>query len=353
ADAHRQISDYCAGMAEAGRLLKRLEPPKSGLFVPPTALKVEGIGEIGEEIFGPVLHVARFEGNRIDEVVREINAKGYGLTFGLHTRIDSRVQQILDEIRAGNIYVNRDQIGAVVGSQPFGGEGLSGTGPKAGGAHYAPRFRRRIAPSTMDIASGPEIGAKALHDALTSLDGTNWAASVDRIKALRAALRGSAAEAVSAAASLDCGPIDLPGPTGESNQFFLFPRGVGLCLGPDRESLLAQVVQGLAAGNAVLAVAPDASQHLHALKNGGFPLTVCDGILEDGALRDLPVDVVACCSGPGQIAKLRIACADREGPIITLITEPIAPAAYCTERTICIDTTAAGGNATLLSTAEG
>ena len=93
------------------------------------------------EIFGPVLHVATFEADDIDQVIAAINRKGYGLTFGLHTRIEARVQHIVDGIHAGNIYVNRNQIGAVVGSQPFGGEGLSGTGPKAGGPHYLRRFR--------------------------------------------------------------------------------------------------------------------------------------------------------------------------------------------------------------------
>src|SRR5438445_13803468 len=92
------------------------------------------------EVFGPVLHVASFDADKIDTVIAEINRKGYGLTFGLHTRIEGRVQHFVDGIHAGNIYVNRNQIGAVVGSQPFGGEGLSGTGPKAGGPHYLARF---------------------------------------------------------------------------------------------------------------------------------------------------------------------------------------------------------------------
>src|SRR5690606_31729154 len=105
--------------------------------------------EMDREIFGPVLHVATFEADAIDSVIAAVNRKGYGLTFGLHTRIEERVQRIVDGIRAGNIYVNRNQIGAVVGSQPFGGQGLSGTGPKAGGPHYLRRFRRGA------VASGP------------------------------------------------------------------------------------------------------------------------------------------------------------------------------------------------------
>ena len=98
------------------------------------------------EIFGPVLHVATFKAAEIDAVIDAVNATGYGLTFGLHTRIDDRVQRIVERLRVGNIYVNRNQIGAVVGSQPFGGEGLSGTGPKAGGPHYLPRFTAEPAP---------------------------------------------------------------------------------------------------------------------------------------------------------------------------------------------------------------
>jgi RHH-type transcriptional regulator, proline utilization regulon repressor / proline dehydrogenase / delta 1-pyrroline-5-carboxylate dehydrogenase len=145
-DARDLIVDYCRTMADSGRLLKQLDAPANGMFVPPAVVRVNGIGQIEREIFGPVLHVARFDADRIDDVLEEVNTAGYGLTFGLHTRIDRRVQQVVDTIKVGNLYVNRNQIGAVVGSQPFGGEGLSGTGPKAGGPHYLPRFRRSAPP---------------------------------------------------------------------------------------------------------------------------------------------------------------------------------------------------------------
>src|SRR5690606_18697627 len=144
-DALEGILAYCAKMEAEGRLIAKLEAPAGGRFVPPHILRVSGIEEIEREVFGPVLHVATFEADEIDRVVAAINARGYGLTFGLHTRIDARVQQILDGIHAGNVYVNRNQIGAVVGAQPFGGEGLSGTGPKAGGPFYLKRFRKRAA----------------------------------------------------------------------------------------------------------------------------------------------------------------------------------------------------------------
>ncbi len=126
---------------------------------------MRGIEAMEREIFGPVLHVARFDAEAIDGVVEAVNAKGYGLTFGLHTRVDARVQHIVDRVHCGNVYVNRNQIGAVVGSQPFGGEGLSGTGPKAGGPLYlngfvhAPTRGARAAPDQPPRRAGPPSSA--------------------------------------------------------------------------------------------------------------------------------------------------------------------------------------------------
>ena len=146
-EARDRIEAHCRRAEFEGRLLKRAAAPAIGRFAPPTVLRVDGIGALDDEIFGPVLHVASFAAEGIDRVVDDINAAGYGLTFGLHTRIDDRVQHVVDRVRAGNIYVNRNQIGAVVGSQPFGGEAESGTGPKAGGPHYVRRLLAGPAPS--------------------------------------------------------------------------------------------------------------------------------------------------------------------------------------------------------------
>ena len=104
---------------------------------------MDGIESLEREVFGPVLHVATYRAQDLDQVVRAINQRGYGLILGLHSRVDAQIQQVIDKARVSNIYVNRNQIGAVVGSQPFGGEGLSGTGPKAGGPHYLSRFAQK------------------------------------------------------------------------------------------------------------------------------------------------------------------------------------------------------------------
>ncbi|MGQ3057391.1 MAG: aldehyde dehydrogenase family protein, partial [Nevskia sp.] len=126
-----------------GRLIARTALPDScrnGHFVAPTAVEIAGLEALHEEHFGPVLHVARFSSRRIDAVVDAVNASGYGLTLGVHSRIEGTWRRVQARARVGNVYVNRGMTGAVVGVQPFGGEGLSGTGPKAGGPHYLLRF---------------------------------------------------------------------------------------------------------------------------------------------------------------------------------------------------------------------
>ena len=120
-----------------------MEPPKEaahGCFVPPALYEIQSVSELDRENFGAILHVIRFRGDELDKVVEQINATGYGLTLGLQSRIDTVRDYVEEHARVGNFYVNRNQIGAVVESQPFGGEGLSGTGPKAGGPHYVARF---------------------------------------------------------------------------------------------------------------------------------------------------------------------------------------------------------------------
>ena len=351
-DAYDQIQAYVT--AGAGRTLKTMAVPEAGHFIPPTILGVSGIADVEREIFGPVLHLATFDGGEIDKVVSEINAKGYGLTFGLHTRIDLRVQHILDQINMGNVYVNRDQIGAVVGSQPFGGHGLSGTGPKAGGPHYLPRFRKleTSAPST-GLTAG-KVTATDLDARFAELANHATLPLPTRITQLRTALRGRGAPAMSAAAALDMGPLDLPGPTGEANQFELRPKGNVLCLGPDADTLLAQVIQGLAAGNHVVAMAPDADRLLKSLTKTALPLSVMsDGLHSPDELAECDLDMIAIHTSGPVIADIRRALAKKNGAILPLQTSVIAPHDYTNERTTCIDTTAAGGNASLLAEADG
>jgi RHH-type proline utilization regulon transcriptional repressor/proline dehydrogenase/delta 1-pyrroline-5-carboxylate dehydrogenase len=137
-----------------------------GLFVAPTVIALPRAAALTREVFGPILHVVRYEPDRVDELVDEINGLGYGLTLGVHTRIDATAKAIAERARIGNVYVNRNMIGAVVGVQPFGGMGLSGTGPKAGGPHYLPRFATERTVTTNTAA----VGGNAT---LLSLDAGN------------------------------------------------------------------------------------------------------------------------------------------------------------------------------------
>ncbi len=349
-EAQASIREYCTTMGLQGRLIAKLEAPKDGRFVAPHVFRVKGIEEMEREVFGPVLHVASFDADGIDAVIAAINRKGYGLTFGLHTRIEGRVQHFVDGIHAGNIYVNRNQIGAVVGSQPFGGEGLSGTGPKAGGPHYLRRFRKGPEAGT-EIAEGHKVTATELADNLPEPTLGGWSTRPDRIAILRKHLRGKGAAAIGAAAAIDFGQVDLPGPTGEANTLSLSPRGRVLCLGPDADTLLAQAIQALAAGNAVLAVAPGAPAALSALTGKGLPLAAIDGRPDPVEARSLRVDVVAFSGKPEAARIVRKVIANRSGPIVPLVSEVLNPAAYAHERAVCVDTTAAGGNASLLAAA--
>ncbi|MGY6707226.1 MAG: bifunctional proline dehydrogenase/L-glutamate gamma-semialdehyde dehydrogenase PutA [Rhizobiaceae bacterium] len=348
AEARDGIAAYCADMEDKGRLVARIDAPREGLFVAPHVFHAKGIEDVEREVFGPVLHVATFAAEDLDKVVTAVNRRGYGLTFGLHTRIEERVQRIVDGVHAGNLYVNRNQIGAVVGSQPFGGEGLSGTGPKAGGPHYLRRFRRSAAMPS-DRPGGETIPLRTLAEHMPDASRGNWAGRGDRVAILRKHLRGKAADAIAMVAGLDFGPVDLPGPTGEANTVTLFPRGRVLCLGPDAATLMWQVVQALGAGNAVLAVAPDASGALKPLLGKGLPLAVLDGQVDPAALEALAVDVVAYSGDEEALRGLRKALAARKGPIVPLVSEVAYSAAYTHERAVCVDTTAAGGNASLLA----
>jgi RHH-type proline utilization regulon transcriptional repressor/proline dehydrogenase/delta 1-pyrroline-5-carboxylate dehydrogenase len=259
---------------------------------------VAGRAEVREEIFGPVLHVAKFDPENLPAIVKEIDAADYALTFGLHTRIDTRVDDITRELRVGNIYVNRNQIGAVVGSQPFGGSGLSGTGPKAGGPDYLPRFQ------STPVEHLPTPKDRSLIDLETAQSLIDAAAAVEP-RALH---------------TLDC-----PGPTGESNRLTTFIRGRTLCLGPDVELQLNLVRAAGGVGVALPNLDLDALETLH-----GFASVIHWGTVENQRIA-------------------RQALSRRNGPILPLATGKDIIWALTAEQHICIDTTASGGNTELLS----
>jgi RHH-type transcriptional regulator, proline utilization regulon repressor / proline dehydrogenase / delta 1-pyrroline-5-carboxylate dehydrogenase len=166
--ARERLIRHAERMQREARLIQRLplDPAlAAGCFFAPHAFEIETIEQLEGEVFGPILHVVRFAGSHLDQVVDAINGTGYGLTLGVHSRIDQTIERVLERARAGNIYVNRNIIGAVVGVQPFGGERLSGTGPKAGGPHYLPRFATERTVSINTAAVGGNASLLSLDDA--------------------------------------------------------------------------------------------------------------------------------------------------------------------------------------------
>jgi RHH-type proline utilization regulon transcriptional repressor/proline dehydrogenase/delta 1-pyrroline-5-carboxylate dehydrogenase len=218
AAAHAALERHIEAMAAAGRRVHRPLPLGAkgldhGTFVAPAVIELASIGELKREVFGPVLHVVRYRRAELPLVVAAINATGYGLTLGVQSRIDETIEQVVGGVRAGNLYVNRNMVGAVVGVQPFGGEGLSGTGPKAGG----PLYLRRL---VVDPPPWPAAPAAAQ---VARADGARRQA-MQPLVLLRQWL---AARGVDAAVLACCdafarrSPLGreevLPGPTGERN----------------------------------------------------------------------------------------------------------------------------------------
>jgi len=157
AEACAALGRHAERMAREARLLYRCELPAEtghGTFFAPRACEIDSARRLTGEVFGPILHVVRWRADRLDAALDEIAATGFALTLGIHSRIDGTVRRILDRLGVGNTYVNRNMIGAVVGVQPFGGERLSGTGPKAGGPRYLHRFATERTVSTDTTASG-------------------------------------------------------------------------------------------------------------------------------------------------------------------------------------------------------
>jgi RHH-type proline utilization regulon transcriptional repressor/proline dehydrogenase/delta 1-pyrroline-5-carboxylate dehydrogenase len=166
-EAKAALDAHCAAMMGSAKCIAKLDLPKSasrGSFVAPAIFEIGSLAELKQENFGPVLHVIRWKSGGLEKVIDEINSSGFGLTLGLQSRIDSVRELVEAKARVGNIYVNRNQIGAVVESQPFGGEGLSGTGPKAGGPHYVARFATERVTCIDTTAAGGNASLMAAMD---------------------------------------------------------------------------------------------------------------------------------------------------------------------------------------------
>jgi RHH-type proline utilization regulon transcriptional repressor/proline dehydrogenase/delta 1-pyrroline-5-carboxylate dehydrogenase len=320
------------------------------------------MSDLKREIFGPVLHVVRFKAGEIGTLVEAINALGFGLTMGVHSRIDETMHEIVARARIGNIYVNRNQIGAVVGVQPFGGEGLSGTGPKAGGPHYLPMLQRAPQPIGKEMIAVTGSAPLPLFDQhLRKAEAAfwQWSRAADRREMLVRAAVGDEAETFRLASAVFAEMFeraeDLPGPTGEANSLRLKGRGIVLCLGGGSEAAnRRQIAIALAAGNAVLCPSALGDRIAAALKAAGAPDNLVIGLplgpmVHEAALLDRRVRAVAFDGAVDSRRAIAIVLARRDGSIAPLLSSVSAPARFAVERALTINTTAAGGDVKLLS----
>jgi len=301
ADARGALLTHIARMRDAGLRVVEMPLPAEcarGTFVAPTLIDLgplSGLSHLTHEVFGPVLHVLRWKRGELPALVSSINATGYGLTHGIHTRIDETVSAIVTRIKAGNVYVNRNIVGAVVGVQPFGGHRLSGTGPKAGGPLYLRRLVRN------------------------------------------------------ARAPMPRAPIVLPGPTGESNTLEFHPRGRILCMAKDERTLVSQVKAMRALGNTVVMLRDHHSLAVRDHLDGADIILVdkIDPAKIDAALLDL---------SDGRLQKIRAELAESSRAIVPVVISTGKGEGdwmrLVVERTLTVNTAAAGGNPALLSLSE-
>ena len=379
AEARAQIEQHIAAMEAAGQRVTRMardETAGQGHFVMPALIEIDSIQRLQHEVFGPVLHVLRYRREQLGEVLDALNATGYGLTFGVHSRIDETIAQVTQKVQAGNIYVNRNVIGAVVGVQPFGGMGLSGTGPKAGGPLYLYRLLQAdpaqgnlalaalpampLSPSASVINRNPadEPALRALQSLISALQGPalaalpGWASG----EVTRTATACQAYAAHSVLGQL----FTLPGPTGESNRYQLLPRGAVWAMAQTVPGLLHQIAAALASGNPCWLEAP-AAQSPVAQALAALPPDVLAFVQQRSAEQLLAEKSISALLFEGDGDALQVLApriAERAGALVRIESlssaqlaagESYDVSALMHEQSISTNTAAAGGNAQLMT----
>jgi len=369
AEAHAGIERHVAAMQAKGRRVHRLAKggetwgaPPQGHFALPTLIEIEEIADVQREVFGPVLHFIRYRREDLDTLLAQIRGTGYGLTMGLHTRIDETIAKVTRAAHVGNLYVNRNMVGAVVGVQPFGGEGLSGTGPKAGGPLYLARLLAQKPRDVLGQALGGNGCATTPEVDSTHMPTTPSAKTTNATKMVSAPLRAlldwlqaqdpAAAEACRNMLALRThagGEVELPGPTGERNVYRLVPRSRVLCLAQNPQDVWLQLAAVLAVG--ARAVWPAQSRQTYET----LPADVRDQIVlaSDWTSSEVAFDLALLHGDAQMLTQVQRQLAQRGGAIVPV--ERMASGAgdvplerLFHERAISINTAAAGGNASLM-----
>lgn len=350
AEAKGNIDSHIAKLREKGRKVFQCaradgEEIKRGTFVVPTLIELDSFDELKREIFGPVLHVVRYQRADLPKLLQQINDSGYGLTLGVHTRIDETINQVVDSAKVGNLYVNRNVVGAVVGVQPFGGEGLSGTGPKAGGPLYLYRL----------LSTRPQeaVAQQLKGDNVQALDVP---AELAKARAAFAEWATKQEPAVAALFEQYLGLSQsysshlLTGPTGERNSYTLLPRERVLGLADERGDLLAQLAATLAVGSHALWL--ESQRGLYA----ELPKEVQKRIalVTDWSTVDAEFDAILHHGDSDQLREVCQQAAQRKGAIVSVHglnkgETDIPLERLLIEHALSVNTAAAGGNASLMT----
>jgi RHH-type proline utilization regulon transcriptional repressor/proline dehydrogenase/delta 1-pyrroline-5-carboxylate dehydrogenase len=369
-EAKRNIDSHIEAMRAKGHQVHQLplgDATRQGTFVPPTLIELDSLAELQREVFGPVLHVLRYKRTRMNALLDSIKATGYGLTLGIHTRIDETIANVIEHAHVGNIYVNRNVIGAVVGVQPFGGEGLSGTGPKAGGPLYLTRLlatRPAGLPASLAGALSFDLGETGAVTASARPHADPSSAGADNpIAALRSYRDWLDAQHDAANVArcdqhllkpLAGATATLPGPTGERNTYSLRPRGTVLCVASTLGGARAQLVAVLATGNRAL-LTPGIGGQLVA----SLPPALKDFVQVEKDEQSAIYDAVLFEGDSDELHALIRRVAGRAGPIVNV--QGVAAGALdngqddyalerlLSERSVSVNTAAAGGNASLMT----
>jgi RHH-type transcriptional regulator, proline utilization regulon repressor / proline dehydrogenase / delta 1-pyrroline-5-carboxylate dehydrogenase len=344
AEARDAITAHIEKMRSRGHKVTQTplgERAARGTFVPPTLIEVSKVADVDREVFGPVLHVLRYKRDALDKLVDDVNAAGYGLTFGLHTRIDETIARVVERIEVGNIYVNRNIIGATVGVQPFGGSRLSGTGPKAGGPLYLSRLVAEPTPGALDGVEGAGAAPGGIRAYGDWLAGHGHGLEAERCVSMmaRSPLGGRA---------------ELKGPVGERNVYTLRRRGRIGAVAASESGLLIQIGAILATGNDAVVGAALAERAL-----SGLPAELAHRISRVEDPLGAPALAFALLEGDETATSAALRkLARRPGPIVRLQAlssarlaagEDYDLADLVEECAIATNTAAAGGNASLMA----
>ena len=397
----QQHADY---MITKGKLLHICELDESlenkGTFFAPRLYEISHLSILQKEVFGPCVHIIRFKSEELEDVMAQVADTKFGLTMGIHSRIDEKCSYLAERSPAGNVYVNRNMIGAIVGAQPFGGRGLSGTGPKAGGPHYLNRLLKSIKTKEIQSLTESQLAEKnSLADEVLNeetkykllglqngLNRWRYQSLAERVSFIRQLLANLSIDEqfLSSLSSPEdtmltirqhllkienelALPISLPGPTGESNQLFFEPRGLILSLLDEQspvENWLVKLIVAIAAGNTLVIVfEKDKQKALAKIIDNAFSKLVpnqtivktasinyLNNLMAENNLAGALVD-----QNSDWLSYVTQVISERAGEILPVIHETKVERLYyrlTTEKTISIDTTAAGGNASLMTMNE-